>query len=158
MNSCGRRPHRRKPMAEQVRASEPPIGRVQDGRSLGGGRVTMAVRYVGHRPPNRMSTTFDAFLNSAQYAFAFLVADHGFDLVEAISPHEVGSSLTFHKLTFRKNGMQGSVLSVSLATCPGRLELDLDLSLGWPLTPHNTVSVCGSCWSSSAASPSIPCV
>lgn len=89
-----------------------------------------------------MSTTFDAFLNSAQYAFAFLVADHGFDLVETISPQDVRSSLTFYKLTFRKNGMQGSVLSVSLATCPVRLELDLDLSLGWPLTPHNTVSIC----------------
>lgn len=89
-----------------------------------------------------MSTTSDAFLNSAQNAFSFLVADHGFELTETMSPPDVRSNLTFYKLTYRQNGTQGEALSVSLATCPVRLELDLDLSFDWPPTHKNTISIC----------------
>lgn len=89
-----------------------------------------------------MSTTSDAFLNSAQNAFSFLVADHGFELTETVSPPDVRSILTFYKLTYRRNQAHGEPLSVSLATCPVRLELDLDLSVGSPPTHNDTIGIC----------------
>jgi len=89
-----------------------------------------------------MSTTSDTFLNSAQSAFFFLVADHGFELTETIAPPEIRSNLTFYKLTYCRNQAQRKPPSVSLTTCPTRLELDLDLSMGSSPTHIDTIGIC----------------